>query len=234
MSILAIDSSLGTAVAIIDEAGETLSEIVSLDPLAHVEVVGTSIQRALLMAGMAAKELSAVAVGVGPGPFTGLRVGIAAAKGFAFGAGVPLRGVSSLDALALQLYRGDYSAFRAVQAGEFSGPRRAQQLTPASGILQRPMPTETVHLVTDARRREVFSARYAGLDPNGLPLRIGEPGLLAGAEVPEEAITADWLSAASVAQLAQLQMRLGQSGEVPTAVYLRAPDVTLSAPKRVS
>ncbi|MGB3414009.1 MAG: tRNA (adenosine(37)-N6)-threonylcarbamoyltransferase complex dimerization subunit type 1 TsaB [Microbacteriaceae bacterium] len=256
MSILAIDTSLGTSVAVIDELGETLSELVNLDRLAHVEVIGDFIARSLLMARTEAAELSNIVIGVGPGPFTGLRVGIAAAKGFASGLGKTLIGVSSLDALALQLYRGeDLNSFHRVRPGEFTGPKRPRKdvqntsvesgLETASeadlsdtvalaGVVFQPKVDELVHLVTDARRREVFQAHYAGLDQNGLPKRVGKLDLLAGEAVPALAITADWLSAVSLARYAQTALAAGVLLLEPNAIYLRQADVTLSAPKRVS
>src|SRR5690554_215953 len=103
---LAIDTSLGTSVAVIDEFGETLSEVVSLDPLGHVESLAEQLQSVIELSaiesnGFSLKQLTGVVIGVGPGPFTGLRVGIAAAKGFATGLALPLYAVPSLDALAL-------------------------------------------------------------------------------------------------------------------------------------
>ncbi|MGB3414419.1 MAG: tRNA (adenosine(37)-N6)-threonylcarbamoyltransferase complex dimerization subunit type 1 TsaB [Microbacteriaceae bacterium] len=260
MAILAIDTSLGTSVAVIDELGETLSELVNLDRLAHVEVIGDFIARSLLMARIEPAALSEIVIGVGPGPFTGLRVGIAAAKGFASGLGKTLLGVSSLDALALQLYRGeDLSSFHRVRPGEFTTPKRPRKdsantslesdtatvsevlseieqvdtVAPA-GVIFQPEGHESIHLVTDARRREVFQAHYLGLDHNGLPKRIGELELLAGEAVPASAITADWLSAVSLARYAQTALAAGVELLEPNAIYLRQADVTLSVPKRVS
>ncbi|WP_028463787.1 tRNA (adenosine(37)-N6)-threonylcarbamoyltransferase complex dimerization subunit type 1 TsaB [Nesterenkonia alba] len=69
---------------------------------AHAEWLVPAAQRVLAASEVAAEEITGVVVGVGPGPFTGLRVGLAAAHGLALGWRVPVHGVCSLDALALR------------------------------------------------------------------------------------------------------------------------------------
>ena len=66
-------------------------------------MIGILIQRVLVESGVVPRELSGVVAGMGPGPFTGLRVGIAAARAFAFGIGKPVAPLASHDALALDL-----------------------------------------------------------------------------------------------------------------------------------
>ncbi|MEV7618567.1 tRNA (adenosine(37)-N6)-threonylcarbamoyltransferase complex dimerization subunit type 1 TsaB [Microbacterium sp. NPDC089321] len=93
--ILAVDTSLGTAVAVIDADGRTVAEAGTPDPLGHAEVIGD------LLAQVAGHEITHVVAGMGPGPFTGLRIGIAAARAFALGRGIPLIPVPSHFAIAL-------------------------------------------------------------------------------------------------------------------------------------
>ena len=97
--LLAIDTSAGTAVAVLVD-GEVASESYDANSMQHAEQIGIQIQQVLKAANKKSSEVTAVAVGVGPGPFTGLRVGIAAAKMFAEGVSVPIYGVGSLDAIA--------------------------------------------------------------------------------------------------------------------------------------
>jgi tRNA threonylcarbamoyladenosine biosynthesis protein TsaB len=103
MRILAIDTSTWTAsVAVCDEhgaviaAGEARTET-------HSENLLPLVADVVARAGVAPAALDAVAVGAGPGSFTGLRIGLATAKGIAFAASRPLWAVSSLAALALDL-----------------------------------------------------------------------------------------------------------------------------------
>ncbi|MDQ1574658.1 MAG: tRNA threonylcarbamoyladenosine biosynthesis protein TsaB, partial [Actinomycetota bacterium] len=98
--LLAIDTSAGASVAVVDRDAGVLAEFTEPDTRRHAEVIGTLIQDALRQSGIAVTDLSGVAVGMGPGPFTGLRVGIAAARAFAFGAGKPVVPVVSHDAVA--------------------------------------------------------------------------------------------------------------------------------------
>lgn len=106
--ILAIDTSIGTSVALIEEGGSVIAERESADTRGHAEAIGTLIADVLAGGGM----ITAVAVGMGPGPFTGLRVGIAAARAFAAGRGVPVLPVLSHDAVAAAV--GGETAFTVV------------------------------------------------------------------------------------------------------------------------
>jgi tRNA threonylcarbamoyl adenosine modification protein YeaZ len=99
--LLAIDTSAGSSVAVVDLAGGILAQEDEADTRRHAEVVGVLILRALERAGVTPGELSGVVAGMGPGPFTGLRVGIAAARAFAAGIGRPVVPIASHDALAL-------------------------------------------------------------------------------------------------------------------------------------
>ncbi len=101
--LLAIDTSAGTSVAVVDVDGGILSQADEADTRRHAEVIGTLIARVLDESGVAPNALSGVVTGMGPGPFTGLRVGIAAARAFAVGIGRPVVPLVSHDALALDL-----------------------------------------------------------------------------------------------------------------------------------
>ena len=97
--LLAIDTSAGTAVAVLVD-GVVASETYDDNSMQHAEQIGVQIQKCLTAANKKSSDVTAVAVGVGPGPFTGLRVGIAAAKMFAEGISAPIFGIGSLDAIA--------------------------------------------------------------------------------------------------------------------------------------
>lgn len=97
--LLSIDTSAGTSAALFDQK-KLLANIVFDDPFGHAENIGKAISGALDEAGVVVSDLAGVAVGIGPAPYTGLRVGIAAAKAFAVPLGLPLYGVMVLDAIA--------------------------------------------------------------------------------------------------------------------------------------
>jgi tRNA threonylcarbamoyl adenosine modification protein YeaZ len=190
----------------------------------HAEVIGKLIEQCLAEADVAVSALSGVVAGMGPGPFTGLRVGIAAARVFALGAGKPLVPVVSHDAIAFAHYAADPDA---------ADPDAADLDTGETGLL----------VVTDARRREVYWSAYSGADAAGLPVRIDGPALAKPAELLEPGfahaalhrIDAATVSAGALGMVAERAFTCGRSFPPDEPLYLRSPDVTLSSgPKRVS
>jgi len=121
--VLAIDTSTPAVTAGVVADGQVLGERVTVDARAHAERITPNVLAAIADAGRSMAGLTAVVVGCGPGPFTGLRVGMATAAAYGHALGLPVYGVCSLDAIGGQT------------AGE-------------------------VLVVTDARRREVYWARY--------------------------------------------------------------------------
>ncbi|MGN0100215.1 MAG: tRNA (adenosine(37)-N6)-threonylcarbamoyltransferase complex dimerization subunit type 1 TsaB [Dietzia sp.] len=149
---------------------ETLATRVTEDARAHAELLTPHILECLADAGLTADALDAVVVGTGPGPFTGLRVGMATAAAFADALGRPVHGVCSLDGLAAtaraagasghlvvvtdarrrEAYHAHYSPRGARTSGPTVGPAAAVDLTGVD------------HLVGDpARLREVTDAHDA-------------------------------------------------------------------------
>lgn len=151
---LALDTSTPAVTAGIVRTPDlaVLAERVTVDARAHAERLTPNVLAALADAGLTMSDLDAVVVGCGPGPFTGLRAGMATAAAYGHALGIPVRGVCSLDAIGVQT-RG-----------------------------------ETL-VVTDARRREVYWARYrdgvrtegpgvdapADVDPGGARAVAGSP-----------------------------------------------------------
>lgn len=216
--ILGIDTSLGTAVGIVDPDGAVRAESASANPLGHAEVIGDLLRQALVEAergplgqtGVSAPVvLTHVAVGMGPGPFTGLRVGIAAARAFALARELPVVAVPSHDAAALEIL------LATALVDPFAEPERFA-------------------VVTDARRREVAYSVYEGVDADGIPIRTDGPALSPRADIDDllartGAVRRDVaaVSAAVLAVLAARAVAAGRTLAVPEPLYLRAPDVTL-------
>lgn len=95
MLVLAFDTATGAATSALVREGEVLGERVSrpVEVLADVDAL-------LRQGGASARDVGGIAVGTGPGSFTGLRMGLATARSLAFALGVPVAGVSTLRALA--------------------------------------------------------------------------------------------------------------------------------------
>ena len=98
---LGIDTSHHVAVGLARD-GEPVASDVVVDTRAHGETLIPLVQRVCASVGITMTEIDAYAVGMGPGPFTGLRVGIVTARTLAAVAGRPLHGVCSLDVIAAQ------------------------------------------------------------------------------------------------------------------------------------
>lgn len=145
--VLAIDTATVAAVGVA-RGGRPLAGAVVEDRMAHVERLVPLIRLVCAEAGVALHDVDQIVVGLGPGPFTGLRVGVVTARMLAEISGAALHGVCTLDAFAAQHVDGGGS-------------------------------TEGFVVATDARRREVYWAHYAG---DGQ--RSEGPSVSAPADVP--------------------------------------------------
>lgn len=147
-AILTIDTATPavTAGVVAADRRTVLAERVTLDARAHAERLTPNVLAAVADAGLSTTALAAVVVGCGPGPFTGLRVGMASAAAYGHALGIPVFGVCSLDAIGV-------------------------------------CTTGATLVVTDARRREVYWARYRD------GIRVAGPAVSAPAAVdPGDAI----------------------------------------------
>ncbi len=100
MKILAIDTSCTVATAAVMDDNKLLGEYYIDDKLTHSQKLMPMIDALLTELGLTTKDIDVFAVSVGPGSFTGLRIGIATAKGLAAGAGKAMADVSTLKAMA--------------------------------------------------------------------------------------------------------------------------------------
>ena len=160
--ILAIDSSAGTAVAVADQEGTCVARAQTEDRRSHAEAIGPLISEALEQAGADPSDITAVVMGVGPGPFTGLRVGMAAAQSFAWVRSTPVWPVRSHDAAALNL-TGEVAVVSDARRGEWAMTRYRPHPDGAVGVAVGP----TRLLATaelDASETHVEGARIIWLE----------------------------------------------------------------------
>ena len=219
MLVLAIDTSSAAVTAGIMAVSDTVlapvAEWTELDPRGHSELLTPNIAGCLADADARPADLAAVVAGTGPGPFTGLRVGLVTAAALADTLGIPAYGVCSLDAI---------------------------------GDSARDEPELLV--VTDARRKEVYWARYAR------GVRQAGPAVANPADVPLDGVTAvagaanelyaeawpllprrldRYPAPYSLVRCAAERIRAGAPTGVLTPLYLRRPDaVEPGAPKPVA
>ena len=109
MLILAFETSAKAASVALLEGDKLLSESYQNTGMTHSQTLMVMAEDMLKQCGKTAKDVDAVAVAEGPGSFTGVRIGVAAAKGFAWGREIPCYGVSTLEAMARSL--GIYDGF---------------------------------------------------------------------------------------------------------------------------
>lgn len=102
MLVLALDTSTpDLIVGVVDsDTGDTRAETIIEDTRAHNEQLTPTVQKTLLDANLSFSDIDAIVVGCGPGPFTGLRVGMVSGAAFGDALGIPVYGVCSLDAIA--------------------------------------------------------------------------------------------------------------------------------------
>jgi tRNA threonylcarbamoyl adenosine modification protein YeaZ len=204
--LLAIDTSAASTVAIVDRDRGVLAERSVADTMRHAEVVGDLISGVIADAGIEIGELSAVAAGMGPGPFTGLRVGIAAARAFAFGADRPLVPLVSHDAIA-------FAAYRAGSEG--------------------PLLVVTDARRREVYWSRYTGADEQGLPMRAEGPALCRPADLPYADLPRQEMAS--VSAGELGMLAELTYAAHRAFADDVPLYLRSPDVTpAAAPKRVT
>jgi tRNA threonylcarbamoyladenosine biosynthesis protein TsaB len=166
MLILALDAALARCSAALLEDDRLLAHAAAEGPRAQASALPPMVDRVLRQAGLAAPALGAVAVGVGPGGFTGLRAAIALAEGLALGAGLPLVGATTGEALAAALPADGRAVWAAIDA------RRGRIILERPGapplLLEReadlPDPAGPVLLAGDAAPRAAARLAARGRD----------------------------------------------------------------------
>lgn len=213
MLLLAFDTSTPAVTVAVLSGDDVVGVSCEVDARRHGELLAPGISAALTAAGATMRDIDVVACGNGPGPFTGLRVGLITARTLAHARGIPAYGVCSLDALA------------AAVGGD-------------------------VVVATDARRREVYWARYAdgrrvegpAVDrPGDLAARLaGAPVVGHGAALyPDQLGAPDraallYPAAEWVGRLVARTLRDGGAPDAVAPLYLRRPDAEVpKAPKAV-
>lgn len=203
--LLTLDSATPLVTVALHDGDDVVCELVADRPMKHGEQLAPLIAAAMERVGIVRQDLTALGVGVGPGPFTGLRVGLVTARTLGFVLEVPVYGVCTLDVLAVE----------AVDTGAVASA--------SSGFL----------VATDARRKEVYLASYSStgerLDgpgvvrpadaASGLPV-VGEGALL----YPEAFPTPVGPSRPSAGWLARVISEERAELLDPEPLYLRRPD----------
>ncbi|MFF1376900.1 tRNA (adenosine(37)-N6)-threonylcarbamoyltransferase complex dimerization subunit type 1 TsaB [Streptomyces sp. NPDC058308] len=205
MLLLALDTATPAVTVALHDGSSVIAESSQVDARRHGELLLPAVDRVLAEAGLGLDAVTGIVAGVGPGPYTGLRVGLMTADTFGLALGVPVHGVCTLDGLAY-----------------------------ASGVGSGPFV-----VATDARRKEVYWARY-----DDVRTRVGGPAVDRPADIAAEvagvpAVGAgallypdtfpdargpEHVSAAALAALAAERLAAGEELLEPRPLYLRRPD----------
>ncbi|WP_327067358.1 tRNA (adenosine(37)-N6)-threonylcarbamoyltransferase complex dimerization subunit type 1 TsaB [Kitasatospora sp. NBC_01250] len=209
MLLLAFDTATPAVTAAVHDGSAVLAQTYQVDARRHGELLLPAIGRVLAEAGVDKRELTALAVGVGPGPYTGLRVGLATAAALGHALGLPVHGVCTLDAIAHQ-----------ARAEGLTGPftaatdaRRKEVYWADYDAEGRRVEGPAVDRPGELAAREVSVGAGALLYPETFP----------GAHGPEH------LSAGALADFAVTELAAGRELLAPLPLYLRRPDAQVPA-----
>ena len=208
--LLAFDTATPLVSVALHDGTGVVVELSSTQPMKHGEQLAPLIQQALDQAGIGRQDLTAIAVGVGPGPFTGLRVGLVTARTLGFVLQLPVYGVCSLDVIAAEAAAGLSEPFLVA-----TDARRKEVYLASYDEAGRRVTGPDVLRPADAATDQLVVGEGAVLYPDSFPNRATPTRPSAG-----------WLARAVTEQLAELLD--------PEPLYLRRPDaVAPAAPKRV-
>ena len=209
MIVLGLDTCLASCSVAVRDGERMLASAREVMARGHQERLAPMAQQVMAQAGVAFDQLDRIGVTVGPGSFTGLRVGIAFAKGLAAALDLPTAGVGSLEALAAEA---DGLVFAVVDA------RRGQ-------VYVQGFEDGRALMAPDALTAETAAARIAELSM-GRPLTLVGSGavLLADLTPTATVIAAEGADARHVARLAA-----AREPRALKPLYLRAPDAKLPA-----
>jgi tRNA threonylcarbamoyl adenosine modification protein YeaZ len=215
MRLLAIDTALeACSVGVVD--GQRIVTRSQDIGRGHAEILMGQVEDALREAGVAFADLDRIAVVVGPGSFTGLRVGIAAARGFALVTGKPAVGITTLAAHAAEAKGIPVLATLAAGRGEIYG-----QFFAADGSERGPARVASP---------DVFAAEMASdtvLAGSGADLVIAALPMDTRPEVVHRRASPD------IAALCRLAQRVPASMEPPKPLYIRPPDAKPQTAARI-
>lgn len=168
MLILGIDTSTSAIGVGLSDGEQVLGAAHRIDARGHSEHLAPLVTALLADTGVTPRDLTGIVVGNGPGPFTGLRVGLVTGLTMGHALGIAVNGLCSLDVLAHQAL-----------CGECGDGRPGHHVRTHEEVL----------VATDARRKEVYWARYrvgAGPDGHEAPRRVTDPAVDRPAELSAE------------------------------------------------
>jgi tRNA threonylcarbamoyladenosine biosynthesis protein TsaB len=167
--VLGFDTATPAVSVALHDGERVIASASALDSRRHSELLTPMIAKVLADAGVPRTDLDAVAVGVGPGPYTGLRVGVVTARVLGSVLGLSVHGVCSLDIIAI------------AARGGLGPPPQAATAGGSSPLASAASPGREFLVATDARRQEVYWARYDAIGRRVAGPQVGRAGSIPGA-----------------------------------------------------
>jgi len=216
------------SVAVVDQVDVLASYLWNIES-AHSEHLMAAIKQILADASLSLQKLDGVAVSIGPGSFTGLRIGLGTAKGLCYATGLPLVAVPTLDALASRLAFCNYQVCPMLDAKK--GEVYASVYQVADGEIKRLSPPQAIPPELLAKRISqptVFSGRGAIVYRETILKILGEKAHFAPPDL-------NYPDAAAVARVGLSAIERGEEAELFSLepLYLRKPDAKISAQPRL-
>jgi tRNA threonylcarbamoyl adenosine modification protein YeaZ len=215
--LLAFDTATPAVTVALHDGTGVVAEESAIDARKHGELLAASIASVLRSIGADRADLTAVAVGTGPGPYTGLRAGLVTARVLASALAIRLDGICTLDVIA------------------------DEALAQIDGDLDA---VPDLLVATDARRRELYWARYSPsgqrtCGPNVGPASelpagpaVAGEGALIYPELADRAIAPRFPSAVTLAMMAAGRLAAGRPPHPAEPLYLRKPDAREPGPRK--
>jgi tRNA threonylcarbamoyladenosine biosynthesis protein TsaB len=221
MKVLAFDSSgAACSAAIRDGEGRLLAHRFEALARGHAERLMPMLRDVMREAGLAFSGLDVVAVTTGPGSFTGIRVGLAAARGLALASGLPLLGVTAFEAVAAVVSPDERRGGALIVAIDSRRDDLFIQSFAADGTaLSAPAALAPAALAETVPAGDLMIAGDGAARARDALAALGRPALLTRADGPPDA--------ADIASLAVARWRPGTRPALPVPLYLRPPDVTM-------
>jgi tRNA threonylcarbamoyladenosine biosynthesis protein TsaB len=176
--LLAFDTATPHVTVALHDGERVVAEFTSSEEMRHGEMLAPGIADVLSQAGATSRDVTAVAVGVGPGPFTGLRVGLVTARTMALALGIPVYGVCTLDVLAAEAMDAGHDEFK------IATDARRKEVYLASYASRHRVGGPDVVKPADAATDALVIGRGALLYPEAFPNS-------AGPEHPDAAVLCD-------------------------------------------
>lgn len=233
MLALAIDTATSaTSVAVVSDDGRVRSHMQVVDARRHVETLSPLIREVLQDAGVEMTALDIVACGVGPGPFTGLRVGIATALAIGEGLDIPVVGVCSLDVVARMAVRDHgvpVTVLTRARRAEFCWAEYDERGLRSAG----PLIKNEVDLAIDGLAVGDSGPVRHVMHPSAADLAdLVLERLAAGERIPATVVLPEedaGQSGTASARILQERARRGLLLLPPVPIYLRRPDAVVPA-----